>query len=145
MLRWQHELAGHDPHVEHRVKPRDGRTTGRPVSSGLPEDSYEEKTLTTHLYDGLPAVTAGEDSPQSPGIPEISVRIRHLIAILDECLIGPAESSDDLSALAWIVQSLEDIEATITGLAHNQQVTNGDHLPPVPVYQLTDQGSILIA
>ena len=75
--------------------------------------------MTTHLDDGLPAVTASEDHLQSPTISEISVRISHLIAILDECLIGPAESYDDLSALAWIVQSLEDIEATIIGLARN--------------------------
>lgn len=101
--------------------------------------------LTTHLYDGLPAVTAGADSRQSAGIHDISVRIRHLIALLDECLIEPIESPDDLSALAWIVQSLEDIEATITGLVHSEQVADGGHLPPMPVYQLTDQRSVLIS
>jgi hypothetical protein len=41
-----------------------------------------------------------------------------------------------------IAQSLDDIEATITGLAHNEQVTDAGHLPPGPVYQLTDQGSV---
>lgn len=98
--------------------------------------------MTTHSYDGLPADT---DSPQSPSIGEISVRIRHLLAILDECLIGPAEFPDDLNALAWIVQSLEDIEATITALANGHQLAGASHLPPVPVYQLTDQGSVLIS
>ena len=78
--------------------------------------------MTTLLYDGLPAVTADADNPQPSGIGEISVRIRHLIGILDECSVGPAESSDDLNALAWIMQSLEDIEATITGLANNEHV-----------------------
>lgn len=101
--------------------------------------------MTTHLYDGLPAGTAGADRPQSPGIREISVRIRHLIAILDRCLIGPAESPDDLSALAWIVQSLEDIEATITGLENSEQATDGVHLPSMPVDHLTDQRSLLIS
>lgn len=100
--------------------------------------------MTKHFYDGLPAVTACVNSTQTPGIREISVRIRHLVAILDECLIGPAESPEDLSALAWIAQSLEDIEATITGLAHNEQATDTAHLPAVPVYQLTEQGSILL-
>lgn len=103
--------------------------------------------MTTHFYDGRSAVTADADGPYSPAIREISVRIRHLMALLDECLIGPAETPDDLSALAWVVQSLEDIEATITGLTHTeyQQLTDGGHLPPVPVYQLTEQGSVLIS
>ncbi|WP_171027503.1 hypothetical protein [Pseudarthrobacter sp. NamE2] len=43
-----------------------------------------------------------------------------MIAILYDGLIGPAESPEDLSALAWIVQCLEDIEATVTGIAHNK-------------------------
>lgn len=89
--------------------------------------------MTTHLSNKLPTVIAGPDNPQSPGIREISARIRHLIATLDECRVRPAESPDDLSAVAWIVQSLEDIEATIIGLAHNQQETDGGHLSPVPV------------
>lgn len=89
--------------------------------------------MTTQFYDGFQAVTARADGPQSAGIGEISVRLRHLITILDECLIGPADSPDDLSALAWIVQSLDDIAATITGLAHNEQVTDASHLPPVSV------------
>lgn len=101
--------------------------------------------MTTHFYDWLPVDTADAGSPQAPGIPEISVKTRHLIALLDECSIGPTESADDLGALAWIVQSLEDIEATITGLRHSeyQLVADGQRLPPVPVYQLADQGSVL--
>lgn len=100
--------------------------------------------MSTHYFDGLPAVA---DGSHSPAVRDISVRIRHLLAVLDECLIGPAESADDQNALAWIVQSLEDIEATITGLTHNEneQLTDRSQLPPVPVYQLTDQGSVLIS
>ncbi|PTT60163.1 hypothetical protein [Arthrobacter sp. HMWF013] len=102
--------------------------------------------MTTDYYDGLPAVTAGDGSPYSPSLREISVRIRDLMVLLDECLIGSAQTSEDLSALAWISQSLEDIEATVTGLTHGeyQQLTD-DRSPAVPVYQLTEQGSVLIS
>lgn len=53
------------------------------------------------------------------------------MVLMDECLIGTAGSPDDLRALAWIAQSLEDIEATITGLARSEEVTDGGTLPRV--------------
>lgn len=111
----------------------------------LRKDSSEENSLTTRLHGGLPALTAGSDGVQSPGVRGIPVKIRQMMAILDECLIGPADSPDDRSALAWIMQSLEDIEATLTGLAHSQQMTDSSHLPAVPVYELTDQGAVRIS
>lgn len=50
---------------------------------------------------------------------EISVRLRRLVALLDEYPIQRAYSSEDFSAIAWIWQSLEDVEATILGLAQS--------------------------
>lgn len=43
--------------------------------------------------------------------------ISRQVALLEASSIDLAQSSDDLAALAWIRQSLDDIEATIIGLS----------------------------
>ena len=48
---------------------------------------------------------------------QLSVKISRRAALLEASSEDPAQSSDDLAALAWIQQSLEDVEATITGLS----------------------------
>jgi hypothetical protein len=53
----------------------------------------------------------------SPLILQLSVRISRRAALLEASSSGPAQSSDDLVALAWIQQSLGDVEATIIGLS----------------------------
>lgn len=75
--------------------------------------------------DVLEAVTSDAGNHHSPIIDEISVRSRHLVALLEECSLGPCQTLEDLSALAWILQCLDDIEATITRLS----------LPPLPTAQ----------
>lgn len=52
-----------------------------------------------------------------PLILELSGRISRRAALLEASSIDPAQSSEDLAALAWILASLEDVEATIIGLA----------------------------
>jgi hypothetical protein len=52
-----------------------------------------------------------------PLILELSVNLSYLVAILKASPTDPAQSSDDLAALAWIQQTLEDVEATIIGLS----------------------------
>lgn len=93
--------------------------------------------MTTHYYDGLPAITADAEDLDSPTIREIFVKTRRLAAILDGCLIGPTQTPEDLSALAWILQSLEDIEATIAGLVQSadQPSPAEGNLPPASVYR----------
>ncbi|KQQ96085.1 hypothetical protein ASF72_19315 [Arthrobacter sp. Leaf141] len=88
--------------------------------------------MTTHYSDGLPAVTA--DAGDLPTIREIFVTTRRMAATLDGFLIGPAQHPDNISALAWILQSLEDIEATITGLVQSelQPFPTVENLPVVP-------------
>ncbi|WP_043807218.1 hypothetical protein [Paenarthrobacter aurescens] len=51
-----------------------------------------------------------------PLILELSVRISRGAALLEASSNDPAHCSEDVAALAWIQQSLEDIEATLTGL-----------------------------
>ena len=52
-----------------------------------------------------------------PLILELSVNLSYLAAILKASPTDPAQSSDDLAALAWIQRTLEDVEATIIGLS----------------------------
>lgn len=52
-----------------------------------------------------------------PLILDLSVKISRRVALLEASSDDPAQSSDDLAALAWIQRSLEDVEATIIGLS----------------------------
>ncbi|MDI3243194.1 hypothetical protein QK292_16705 [Arthrobacter sp. AL08] len=52
-----------------------------------------------------------------PLILDVSVKFNRLAALLEASSNDPAQSSEDLAALTWIQRSLEDIEATITGLS----------------------------
>ncbi|MGO4470737.1 hypothetical protein AB4Y95_02220 [Arthrobacter sp. M-10] len=52
-----------------------------------------------------------------PLILELSVNLSYLAAILKASPTDPAQSSDDLAALAWIQRTLEDVKATIIGLS----------------------------
>ena len=51
------------------------------------------------------------------GMLQLAVRISRRVALLEASSGDPAQSSEDLAALAWIQQSLEDVEATIIGLS----------------------------
>lgn len=63
---------------------------------------------------------------------QLSVKISRRVALLEASSRDPAQSSDDLAALAWIRQSLEDIEATIIGLSEvNRRLSAAFH-GPVP-------------
>ncbi|TAP39565.1 hypothetical protein [Arthrobacter sp. S39] len=52
-----------------------------------------------------------------PLILELSGRISRRAALLEASWIDPTQGSNDLAALAWILQSLEDVEATVIGLS----------------------------
>lgn len=68
--------------------------------------------------EGAAHLTRGESLAIIPPlILELSGRISRRVALLEASLIDPAQSSDDLAALAWIQRSLEDVEATIIGLS----------------------------
>lgn len=69
--------------------------------------------------DALAHLSRGESLPMIPLlIVELSGRISRVRAtLLEISSVDLAQDSDDLAALAWIQQSLEDVEATITGLS----------------------------
>ncbi|MET4095799.1 hypothetical protein [Arthrobacter sp. UYCu712] len=67
-----------------------------------------------------------------PLILEVSVKISRLTALLGASSNHPAQSFEDLAALAWIRQSLEDIEATITGLSEADRCRSAAFQNPVP-------------
>jgi hypothetical protein len=64
-----------------------------------------------------------------PLILELFGRISRRAALLEGAFVGPAHSSDDLAALAWIQQSLEDVEATIIGLLEANRRSAAIHGP----------------
>lgn len=57
-----------------------------------------------------------ESSPADGAMP---AALRRLAGLLDACPIELAQYPEDLRAIAWIRQSLEDLEATIPGLARS--------------------------
>ncbi|GAA1787438.1 hypothetical protein GCM10009712_38600 [Pseudarthrobacter sulfonivorans] len=75
----------------------------------------------THRFAGTEASAhvSRDESPAMipPLILELSATISRRAALLNASSSDPVQSSDDLAALAWIRQSLEDIEATIIGLS----------------------------
>lgn len=52
-----------------------------------------------------------------PLILDLSVNISRLVSLLEGSSSDPAQNSEDLTALACIQRSLEDVEATIIGLS----------------------------
>lgn len=64
---------------------------------------------------------------------DISSKLQRLVALTDGYSGELALSSEDVSALAWIWQSLDDIEASIIGLTHGQM----PQFLSVPRYQLS--------
>lgn len=82
----------------------------------------------THRY-AAPASAVAFDDPDSQGplaTSEMSVKLKRLAAILEDRRVEPAQNFDDHSALAWISQSLEDIEATVIGLAQSSSPQSSD-------------------
>ncbi len=69
-----------------------------------------------------PPIVAAYDSAGREGPPTgpIVYELRRLAALMEGCRVEPGRSCEDDSALAWVWQSLEDIEATITGLVRRQ-------------------------
>jgi hypothetical protein len=60
--------------------------------------------------------TGGIESPAEEGMP---AALRRLARLLDGCPIELAQSPDDASAIAWMWQAVEDLEATILGLSQS--------------------------
>lgn len=82
-----------------------------------PNSSRLPLTLTTtHSGAGKEALARlSRDKSQAmiqPVILELSVKISRQVALLEASSNDPAQSPDDLVALAWIQRSLEDVEAT---------------------------------
>ena len=67
-----------------------------------------------------------------PLILELSLEISRWRALLEASSSDPAQSSYDLAALAWIRQSLEDIEATIIGLSEANRRRSAAINSPAP-------------
>lgn len=61
--------------------------------------------------------SAGTES--SPADGEMPATLRRLAGLLERCPTALAQSPEDLNAIAWMWQSLEDLEATIIGLAQS--------------------------
>ena len=78
-------------------------------------------------------LTRGESLAMIPPlILELSGRISRRAALLEASSIDAAHSSDDLAALAWIQQSLEDVEATIMGLSEVNRRRSAAFHGPAP-------------
>lgn len=67
-----------------------------------------------------------------PLIRDHSVNISRLVSLLDAPPDDPAQSSEDLAALAWIHPSSEDVEATIIGLPEMQRRRTAAFRNPAP-------------
>jgi hypothetical protein len=65
--------------------------------------------------------------------------LRRLAGLLDRCPTELAHSPEDLNALAWMWQSLEDLEATIIGLAQS----NLPHFEDDRQYQTSPASSLV--
>jgi hypothetical protein len=79
--------------------------------------------MTLHTREALPAASICPVGPlhgRSRTNLEISDKMMSLAELLDRRSIELTQSSEDQSARAWIWQSLEDIEATIIGLARSE-------------------------
>jgi hypothetical protein len=74
----------------------------------------------------------GSQAMIQPLILELSVRISRGAALLEASSNGPAPCSEDLAALAWIQQSLEDVEATIIGLSEAKRRRSAAFQGPDP-------------
>lgn len=74
--------------------------------------------------DPVHPIDAEMDSPPESGIP---ATIRPLARLMDGCPLELAQSPEDLKAVAWMRQSLEDLEATIIGLSHSDLPHDLDH------------------
>jgi hypothetical protein len=72
--------------------------------------------MSTQHYDELSAAPAEVEHLCLPTLTEVFAKTKRLVTLLDGCVVERAETADDLGAVAWIWQSLEDIEATIIGL-----------------------------
>lgn len=67
-----------------------------------------------------------------PLILELSGRISRRVALWEAPSGDQAQGSDDLAALAWIQQSLEDVEATIIGLSEANRRRSAAFQGPFP-------------
>lgn len=81
--------------------------------------------------------TSGIES--SPAEGDLAAALRRLAGLLDGCPIELAQNPKDLNAIAWIWQSLEDLEAIIFGLAHS----NLPHFPHDPARQSSPAGNLV--
>lgn len=63
---------------------------------------------------------------------ELAVTISRRAALLEASPGDPAQSSEDLAALAWIQRSLEDVEATVIGLSEANRQRSAAFQVPAP-------------
>lgn len=64
--------------------------------------------------------TAGRKSPADSGLP---AAFRRLAALADQYALEPAQSPKELEAIAWMRQTLEDLEVTIICLGQSNLPT----------------------
>ena len=65
---------------------------------------------------------------------DLAVTISRRTALLRASPVDPAQSSDDLAALAWIQRSLEDVGATNIGLSEAKRCHSAAFQNPVPSF-----------
>lgn len=106
--------------IETMVELEVGARVRRPASGAgnplAPERASDCGVPTTSIHSHLSL----EETESSTADYDIFAMTRRLLAVIEGSPIQPPQSSEDLHALAYIAQSLEDIEATIWGITRRR-------------------------